>query len=547
MKNITTSNLFSNSSLLVSTAFLALLSSAGAQVTEGAFSKLKVGDTTGSTTGDGTVVAEGKHGVSPLLPAVFQTEGSRMLWYPRKSAFRAGEGDSGIWAEAEMGSYSTAFGFSNTASGWGATAMGSENQASGYSATTMGDLNIASGGGATAMGVYNIASSYAETVVGFSNAIRSGGDPFDWNPNDPVLQVGNGHLGVDESYLQMDLNGNGDMDDYIPETFSNALTVYKSGDMELQGDLNLGGKITSDGEQVLTSSSGFQTADLNLGSGSLSGGTGFGISLGNDQPAVNDGSVTISNSNRTIGDYDYTKGFLNIDDVNLNQNLAIDPNQFVTNSKFYFSSEEYFVFRTPEETGGVRETIAEFTTDVTANDNKKASLMIVNGTAFDNQFSPTILGNNESIGIPQYPSLNVVGTGKVGQDVNHPNDFAVINFSTRVHSGEPNGSDSSSFSPFVNKDLFSIANTGQEPALRIAANSDVGFGTKNPEAQLHATKDAKIEGSLTAGGDALIVLQDGSVQVGREDTNGNAPLEVGADGTVVLSKAQGDISMGIYE
>ncbi|MGJ8634941.1 MAG: hypothetical protein ACSHX7_13570, partial [Luteolibacter sp.] len=244
MKNKPTSKALLNSCLLTTISFLPWLSSASAQTTEGIFSKLNVGDTTGSTTGDGTIVAEGKYSVSPILPSAFQTAGTRMLWYPRKAAFRAGYGSTNHWSEAAMGQYSTAFGHNNTASSYFSTALGHNNTASGYSsialghtntasnyhstaigsintvsgwsATAIGEGNILSGDYTTAMGAYNVASSWAETVIGFNNAIRSGGDLWDWNPNDPALQIGNGHWGVSESYLQIDLNGDGDMLDNIP-------------------------------------------------------------------------------------------------------------------------------------------------------------------------------------------------------------------------------------------------------------------------------------------------------------------------------------------
>lgn len=46
---------------------------------------------------------------------------------------------------------------------------------------------------------------------------------------------------------------------------------------------------------------------------------------------------------------------------------------------------------------------------------------------------------------------------------------------------------------------------------------------------------------------ALTVLQDGSVEVGKDATDGSVPFQVRSDGTVVLAKPQGDISMGAYE
>lgn len=290
------------SCLLATLASLPWITTANAQ-SPGAFSKLNVGNGTGAATGDGTFVAEGKYNISPLLSSTYQTAGSRMLWYPRKSAFRVGYADAVTWKEATMGAYSVAMGYQNKASGYAATAIGFGNTASGYSAaamgyyntasgfsaaamgynntasgegatamgyysniasgvgsTAMGYGNIASGAGSTAMGVSTTASFMGETVIGFCNEPSSESvDPWRWNPNDPVFQIGNGHWWIFESEAQFDFNGDGVIDqnweEYIPEMHSNALTVYKNGNMELQGNLTLGGAITSAGSPVLTTSS----------------------------------------------------------------------------------------------------------------------------------------------------------------------------------------------------------------------------------------------------------------------------------------------------
>ncbi len=304
-------------SVILTLATLPLATSICAQAPPVNFPSLRVGDGTGSSTGDGTLVAEGKFWTSSLLSPTFQTAGARMLWYPRKSAFRAGSGTATTWSEATMGRYSfatgnanrasgdsstamgdsntasgqgstalgfymntasgtgatamgyytntasgtgaTAIGHANTASGFAATAIGYGNTASGYVATAMGVVSTASGWGATAMGYYTTASSYGETVIGSFNAETSG-NPYPWSSNDPVFQIGNGHEEMYESDYEMDLDGDGEIDEnwevYIPLTYSNALTVYKNGNMELQGNLTLGGTITSAGSPVLTTTTG---------------------------------------------------------------------------------------------------------------------------------------------------------------------------------------------------------------------------------------------------------------------------------------------------
>ena len=71
--------------------------------------------------------------------------GSRMLWYPRKSAFRVGTVTSKQWDNANIGDYSFGSGYGTTASGTYSTAMGVSTTASGFA-------NFSSGYRATASG-----------------------------------------------------------------------------------------------------------------------------------------------------------------------------------------------------------------------------------------------------------------------------------------------------------------------------------------------------------------------------------------------------------
>ncbi len=45
---------------------------------------------------------------------------------------------------------------------------------------------------------------------------------------------------------------------------------------------------------------------------------------------------------------------------------------------------------------------------------------------------------------------------------------------------------------------------------------------------------------------AMVVYHDGAVDVGKNDTDDTVPLQVTADGSVILAKEQGDISMGAF-
>ncbi|MFC1785536.1 tail fiber domain-containing protein [Candidatus Neomarinimicrobiota bacterium] len=79
--------------------------------------------------------------------------GIRMMWYPKKAAFRVGYTGNG-WDDDYIGNYSTAMGKGPYASGESSTAMGNWTRASGEFSTAMGHHTEASGNYSTAMGNY---------------------------------------------------------------------------------------------------------------------------------------------------------------------------------------------------------------------------------------------------------------------------------------------------------------------------------------------------------------------------------------------------------
>ncbi len=160
--------------------------------------------------------------------------GSRMMWYAKKAAFRAGSVDDTEWDDANIGLRSVAFGDSTKASGNysfasgsyttasddGATAFGDYSTASGMSSTVIGSANTASNSWAVAIGQGNIASgntgvalgsgsralstygvalgrqatadSYAQVSVGRNNLPTGTESATTWVATDPIFVVGNG-------------------------------------------------------------------------------------------------------------------------------------------------------------------------------------------------------------------------------------------------------------------------------------------------------------------------------------------------------------------
>jgi len=78
--------------------------------------------------------------------------GTRMMWYPRKAAFRSGYINGTQWDDINIGYFSTAMGFGATASGEVSTAMGINTRASGAYSTAIGNSTTASGNFSTAIG-----------------------------------------------------------------------------------------------------------------------------------------------------------------------------------------------------------------------------------------------------------------------------------------------------------------------------------------------------------------------------------------------------------
>jgi hypothetical protein len=94
--------------------------------------------------------------------------GTRMMWYPIKSAFRAGYIGGTQWDDANIGNYSVAMGYGSKASGQTSTGMGASTTASGYASTAMGENTLASGLISTATGRGTTASGDLSTAMGIT-------------------------------------------------------------------------------------------------------------------------------------------------------------------------------------------------------------------------------------------------------------------------------------------------------------------------------------------------------------------------------------------
>jgi hypothetical protein len=138
----------------------------------------------------GLLSVTGTYGAGATLPAGLTGAGTRMFFYPRKAAFRAGDVAGTQWDDANIGDYSVAFGEATRASGGNSVAMGDYSTASGYASVAMGYGAIASGAHGVAMGDYTTAASYDDFAIGAYNV--GGGTAGSWVLTDPIFEIGIG-------------------------------------------------------------------------------------------------------------------------------------------------------------------------------------------------------------------------------------------------------------------------------------------------------------------------------------------------------------------
>lgn len=114
--------------------------------------------------GDGGILATGLYGNGATLASL--GTGSRFIWYPRRSAFRAGYALTNRWDDYRIGNYSVATGEATLASGAHSTAMGWGTRATGASSTALGDSTEASGASSTALGYLTTAGGVHSFAAG---------------------------------------------------------------------------------------------------------------------------------------------------------------------------------------------------------------------------------------------------------------------------------------------------------------------------------------------------------------------------------------------
>lgn len=121
---------------------------------------------------DGGFVAGGQLGQG-VIPV--QGAGTRLMWHPRKAAFRAGQMERDLWDEGAIGLYSAAFGLNTLANGVASAAFGIESGASGEASVVIGSFSIAGADNAVAIGDNVTALGVGSIVLGRHARTTAGG------------------------------------------------------------------------------------------------------------------------------------------------------------------------------------------------------------------------------------------------------------------------------------------------------------------------------------------------------------------------------------
>lgn len=140
-----------------------------------------------SSTGKGVVFVGGSG--SPQSPP-FEGAGSRMMWYPYKSAFRVGSVTSTYWNNDSIGTSSFAANWNTRANGSMSTAFGSATQAAGISSFAAGINTTAYGYYSAVFGSNATAQANNSFVIGRYNVVA--GSSSAWIGTDPLFVIGIG-------------------------------------------------------------------------------------------------------------------------------------------------------------------------------------------------------------------------------------------------------------------------------------------------------------------------------------------------------------------
>jgi len=188
-------------------------------------------------TGNGALVGKGTYNSGTLAEA---GQGSKMIWYPGKAAFRAGQINGSQWDNGNIGKESIALGYNVLANGSNAIAMGYNTTASGLSSTAMG--------------------SFVSTNGKFGSFII--GDGLNASPS------------LNDRDHQMMMRFYNGYRLYANNSATPALDITSNGDIAYNGTLNMGVQYVIRDISISGNSRGYYNCDCPTGTQLVGGGGG---------------------------------------------------------------------------------------------------------------------------------------------------------------------------------------------------------------------------------------------------------------------------------
>lgn len=239
---------------------------------------------------DGGILAKGAFDAGSALAT--QGVGTRMVWYPRKAAFRAGFVGADQWDNFNIGDYSAAIGYDAFAAEEGSIAFGYETSAVADGAFAVGRDTMASGISAIAAGSGTTASGRASFAAGM-NSTASG----DWSAafgtsttasgNHSVAVGANTQATAEKSFA----GGNAAV-----ASQSGALAFGVNSAASGEGSLAVGNNTQAAGRAA------FASGDGTLASGTAAFAAGRNTAAsGNNSFAVGEGTIASGNNSFAIG------------------------------------------------------------------------------------------------------------------------------------------------------------------------------------------------------------------------------------------------------
>lgn len=458
---------------------------------------------------NGAVLFSGTYNSSSPANPPASGVGTRMMWYPDKAALRAGYVVDSRWDKANVGDYSTAFGYTTVASG--------------ESSSCFNVFGIASGTASSAFGYSTRARSYAETAIGSYSTDYTPTSATESIATDRLFVVGNGV-------------GSG--------LRSNALTMLKNGKTGFGTEIpteiiDVNGNIAADTIKAVLDTTYADKSDWQTFIGSGSGTGDITGTLTSNYIPVATGTKTIGNSSI----YQDANGNIGINTTSITGKFTVNGSARVGNNIIRIDNIEVNTYGT-----GDRSAYIDLVGDDTYSD---FGLRIVRGNGGVNAISNIIHRGTGSLRLISQDAgniglftnntqrLHITSAGNVGVGTSNPANLFEVNGYSVSRGGsfsrlEAQASDYWSLPSYLGTSINQYANgtsgstaglswsglgtllfqntsnaliytngstplilgTASTERIRIEGDGDVGIGTSTPAVKLHVAGQVQADTAL---------------------------------------------------